>query len=602
MIFFLALGFGILSYLIFIIFRIGLQKRIALVLSKISLEEVQFRAEKKYGERPLFTCDKPAKWEIPIHREKYPDPLAWSASRLKATAGLIGAMLQTKLELNYGERVAVYKENHLDIHILIMGIMRAGGIACPVHGKFASNLIGPYLSNIGATVLITDLPNFFRFYKEGHFGKVTTVLLVNEKSDMDEKSLAIYAEILEKLPMLNIWFFKDAIAGVITEAELIRRGKNDPVYLVHTSGTTGIPKSVILRNGPQSFAIKGWLCYVHLSRRRDKGYMAVPNNHQAVILTFNASLLLGLPCHWSSYHDAESFDATTTIAKLEKGGFTGFFGFPNTYTQLKELNLANYDLSKMRVWASTADASHEVIISRFLHQGSVFKNLGIPIKGAVFLDAQGSSEVGTPSVLRYYTKFTRKYNRRIGRPGSTPLGPSIRIANIKGELVEKEEVGRLEVKGKTVFNAYWNDHDLTIKSFHDKWFFTGDVARIGKDGHIVQLDREVDVIHTKNFPVYSLLIEEILHKHEAVFDICVYGFSQKDGSQLPAAVVALRTGYGYTEEVLLEALNSLLSLDQKLISLEILPWLQFPFGVTGKTLKRTLRERSKERVKQLINA
>ncbi|MCM4174140.1 long-chain fatty acid--CoA ligase [Arenibacter sp. TNZ] len=306
--------------------------------------------------------------------------------------------------------------------------------------------------------------------------------------------------------MLKICFFKDAMEGVVSEAGIIRRGKNDPVYLVHTSGTTGVPKSVILRNGPQSFAIKGWLCYVHLSRRRDKGYMAVPNNHQAVILTFNASLLLGLPCHWSSYHDAESFDATTTIANLEKGRFTGFFGFPNTYTQLKELNLANYNLSMMRVWASTADASHEAIISRFLHQGSVFKNLGIPINGAVFLDAQGSSEVGTPSVLRYYTKFTKKFNRRIGRPGSTPLGPSIRIANKKGELVEKGEVGRLEVKGKTVFTAYWNDHDLTIKSFHDNWFFTGDVARIGKDGHIVQLDREVDVIHTKNYPIYSLLI------------------------------------------------------------------------------------------------
>lgn len=213
-----------------------------------------------------------------------------------------------------------------------------------------------------------------------------------------------------------------------------------------------------------------------------------------------------------------------------------------------------------------------------------------------FLDAQGSSEVGTPSVMRFYTKFTKKFNRRIGRPGSTPLGPLIRIANKEGELVGKGEVGRLEVKGKTVFDAYWNNHDLTIKSFHDTWFFTGDIARIGKDGHVVQLDREVDVIHTKNYPVYSLLIEEILHKHEAIFDICVYGYSLMDGSQLPAAAVALRKGYTYSEDVLLEELNTGLSSDQKLISLQIIPWLQFPFGVTGKTLKRTFRERSKEKI------
>ncbi|MCM4174141.1 hypothetical protein DHD32_21980 [Arenibacter sp. TNZ] len=93
----------------------------------------------------------------------------------------------------------------------------------------------------------------------------------------------------------------------------------------------------------------------------------------------------------------------------------------------------------------------------------------------------------------------------------------------------------------------------------------------------------------------------MLHKHEAIFDICVYGSSQRDGSQLPAAVVALRTGYGYSEEVLLAELNKDLASNQKLISLEIRPWLQFPFGVTGKTLKRTFRERSKEKVKQLEN-
>lgn len=384
MTFLLVLGFIFLSYMIVVLFQIGLLKRIALVLSNIALEEVQFRAAKKYGDSNLFTCDTPAKWEIPIHKVKYPDPLVWSAMRLKSTAGLIGAMLQSKLNLKYGERVAVCKENHLDIHILIMGIIRAGGIACPVHGKFPSNLIGAYISKLGAEILIIDLPNFFRFYLEGNFGIVRSILLMNEKSDLNERTTTMFSEISGKYPKVNILFFSDAINGIVSEADIIKRGKNDPVYLVHTSGTTGIPKAVILRNGPQSFAIKGWLCYVHLSRRLDRAYMAVPNNHQAVILTFNSCLLLGLPAHWSSHHDPVGFDAKSTVLELEKGKFTGFFGFPNTYTQMKELNLSNYNLSKMRIWGTTADASHEAIITRFLQEGSAFKNLGIPIKGAVF--------------------------------------------------------------------------------------------------------------------------------------------------------------------------------------------------------------------------
>ena len=74
------------------------------------------------------------------------------------------------------------------------------------------------------------------------------------------------------------------------------------------------------------------------------------------------------------------------------------------------------------------------------------------------------------------------------------------------------KVGRFEVKGRTVFDAYWNDPDLTAIAFRDGWFFTGDVARLDPDGNFIQLDREVDVIHTTTGDVYSLLIEEEVHK------------------------------------------------------------------------------------------
>ena len=79
----------------------------------------------------------------------------------------------------------------------------------------------------------------------------------------------------------------------------------------------------------------------------------------------------------------------------------------------------------MRFWASTADAAHEEMIKPCVAVGGVFRRLGLPFKGSVYLDAQGSSEVGTPSVLRYYTKLTKRYERRIGRRHSTPFGPKI---------------------------------------------------------------------------------------------------------------------------------------------------------------------------------
>ena len=274
------------------------------------------------------------------------------------------------------------------------------------------------------------------------------------------------AELLDLLttfaPNVEVIWIEDALRTVAHGSSLVPRGMDEPLYLVHSSGTTGFPKAVILTNRAQSHAVRGWLCYVHISRSSDKGYMAVPNNHQAVILTFYGLLLLGVPVHWTCAYDRDGFDADDVIRELAAGGFTGFFGFPITYTQLARVDIDAHDLSRMRVWASTADASHEAIQRRFVAVGGAFRNLGMPMNGSVYLDAQGSSEVGTPSVLRYITRFTKHFERRIGRPGSTPFGPKLRVVVANGRVVARGEAGRLEVKGKTVFAGYWNNHSLTF--------------------------------------------------------------------------------------------------------------------------------------------
>jgi long-chain acyl-CoA synthetase len=581
------------AYLAFVAVRIGLHQRIVLALGSISLDSIPDRAARMYGNRPLFTCDVPVRWQVPALAERYPDATDWNACRIVDTAAFVAAMLTQVVHVKRGDRVAIFKENHFDIHLLHLSVVRAGGIACTLNGKFASEHLEPYLNNLGAKVVISDVVTLRRVLRAGGlFAGVQTIVVAEKKSD------ATHAELLASLRSescgVAILWIEEALRTVAYGSSSLLRGKDEALYLVHSSGTTGFPKAVILKNGAQSHAVRGWLSYVHVSRNRDKGYMAVPNNHQAVILTFHGLLLLGVPVHWTCAYDRDGFDANRVIRELAVGGFTGFFGFPITYTQLAEVEIGAHDLRRMRVWASTADASHEAIQRRFVAVGGVFRSLGLPLDGSVYLDAQGSSEVGTPSVLRYITRFTRRFERRVGRPGSTPFGPKIRVVGENGRAVARGEAGRLEVKGKTVFAGYWNNHSLTFEAIRDAWFFTGDIARRGQDGHIVQLDREVDVIRTTTGPVYSLLIEEKIHKHPAVFDACVYGARQQDGSQLPAAAIALRQGSEcpLNAAKLRDELNAMLTAEEHLQWVEILNWNDFPIGITGKTLKRVFRLRT----------
>ena len=127
------------------------------------------------------------------------------------------------------------------------------------------------------------------------------------------------------------------------------------------------------------------------------------------------------------------------------------------------------------------------------------------------------------------------------------------------------------MRGKTVFDTYWNNPALTQEAIRDGWFFTGDVARFSRDGHLVQLDREVDVIRSAAGDIYSLLIEEVVHKHPAVYDACVYGARQGDGTQAPAAAIALRAGVEIEPARLQEELNAMLPPTTQLSFVEILP-------------------------------
>ena len=73
---------------------------------------------------------------------------------------------------------------------------------------------------------------------------------------------------------------------------------------------------------------------------------------------------------------------------------------------------------------------------------------------------------------------------------------------------------------------------------------------------------------------------------------CVYGARLADGTQAPAAAVALRAGTTISATELRAALNARLDAPQQLSRVDVMDWKDFPIGVTGKTLKRVFRERS----------
>ena len=585
--------FLVASYIIWLFLKLGFHQRLPFIFRRFSFEEIPMLLASKYGDRVIATTDDPVRWVVP-QQFALADSYSWTANKFNDSIGYVSGLLKKQLAIAHADRVAVLKKNHFDYHVLNAAVVRAGGIACPLHEDFIAEKLNPYLNNIGAKILISDVATFHRLLAEdAGLGPVECVVFADSKLECDQGQFRVIQQYLSENDSTISWLWiEDGLEKVEQPMSPIKRGKGEPIYMTHTSGTTGFPKSVILKNESQCLAAKGILALSGLTRN-DHCYFALPHNHLATLATLNALLLLGVKAHWSSKCKFD-FDPKATLANLADGKFTTFMGFPIAYTQLTDQSLQNYDLSSMRIWACTADVTHEVVQRKFVKHGNFFKSLGMPIKGSVFIDALGSSETGIPVVVRFATSLTKKFDRRIGVPGLVPFAPKTKVVKPNGELAAVGEIGRFYVKGKTVTEGYWNNHAKTYLEKRDGWLFTGDIVRRERDRHIVQLDREVDVIHTAQGHVYTLPIEEQAHKHEAVFDACVYGARQHDGTQRPAVVVAVRSDANITEEQLLKQLNWMLSSNEQLCSLKIIPWKQFPIGLTGKTLKRFFRNQTEK--------
>ncbi|AXT48654.1 MULTISPECIES: class I adenylate-forming enzyme family protein [Chromobacterium] len=558
--FFATLAFAVLGYLIFAFVHLGFPVRLTLLVRWDNrIDTVLETAARRHGLRELIELARPLRWT---------DRRVWTAGQLLDTVNALSACWHS-LGVAPGDRVAIYKANDFDYFLFSVAAIRLGAIAVPMNANVPPETAGLYLSRVGASLLIADCVNWERV-RPYIPACVHQAVLADGLAPAAEGCVHALSELLRQCPR------------TVPRAA---RGPDDPLYIVHTSGTTGTPKGVILKSEGIAQSLRSTMLF-NLISPRDLACFALPMNHQVSQLYLHNTLLIGMRCIINGDLDAQGL-----LRQLEQRLPTVFFSFPITYTQLMIAGAAKRPLSSVRIWGSTADASHEVQQRTFLPKGSFFRRLGLPVSGSLFIDGLGSSEVGIAALLRIATPWTRCFDRRVGR--KTPLGPQIKVADSEGLPVVKGRPGLLMIKGKSMFGGYWNAHDVLYASSRDGWWFTGDVVREAADGEMIHLDREVDVIHASDGAVYTLPLEEVLLKRDGVLDVSVFGVRPEPGApERTAAAVAWREDAApVAADVLLRELNRQLGPEQQLAHLWVLPWEDFPIGATGKTLKRRLRER-----------
>jgi acyl-CoA synthetase (AMP-forming)/AMP-acid ligase II len=354
----------------------------------------------------------------------------------------------------------------------------------------------------------------------------------------------------------------------------------DTYQLGATSGTTGIPKGAMLTHRNAIAAMLNWMAE-----------MPTPENStnlQNIPLFFNPGGPSGIhPILLKGGRTIirPGFEPGAFLRAVPEYGATHSILVPTMLGMvLNHPEVGDHDLSSLMAVTIGGSAIPREILARAL---SVF--------GDVFFPMYGMAETySCGAVLRredQYTEGTEEQVRRLISVGRPMMLNDMRVIHQEGRPVTRDntEVGEIWLTGDTVSPAYFRMPEETESAREGKWFKTGDVGVVDRDGFVTIVDRTKDIIITGGINVYSRDIEEALYDHAAVAQVAAIGVPHVKWGESIHAVVVLAPGASATPEELITFAADRLADYKKPRSLDIVEAL--PMSATGKILKRELRRK-----------
>lgn len=295
-------------------------------------------------------------------------------------------------------------------------------------------------------------------------------------------------------------------------------------WLIHTSGTTGRAKGVMLSHHNLVAAVLNTA--IGRPMADDDVYlMPFPLFHVAAYNVIHAHLRRRPIVLMSG------FDAAEALTLIRDESVTNCSLAPTMLTMLLDHpDRSDDDLVGLRQISYGASAMPRDLLLRMnrelpdcgLAQGYGMTELG---GNAVFL---------TPDDHRRAMSDDPALLSAAGRPG--PL-VELRIVTDDGQDAERGDAGEILVRGDQVFMGYWNAREETVAALNDGWLHTGDIGLIDPEGYLHVVDRKKDIIITGGENVSSREVEDLLSTHPAIRSVAVIGTPDDRWGELVTAVI-----------------------------------------------------------------
>ena len=329
-------------------------------------------------------------------------------------------------------------------------------------------------------------------------------------------------------------YWNDFIISSYFEVEKPISGvAEDPAVILHSGGTTGKPKGIVLSNGNfNALALQARVIFKDL-KPRDKVLGIMPIFHGFGLgVSFHIPLGLGCEVILVPQFNAKKFDEL-----LEKYRPNVICGVPTLYEALTNTKNKKLDLSMLKYVISGGDSLSSNLSERIndflLSHGSKVKvSQGYGMTEALaavalsFGDAYRDGSIGIPFPGNYI---------KIVKPGTQ-------------DEVSYGEDGEICVSGPTVMLGYLDNEKETnemLQKHNDGmiWLHTGDIGMMNENGIIYYKQRLKRMIISSGYNVYPSYIEKVIEEHPAVLNCSVIGVPHPYKVEVPKAYIVLKDGY-----------------------------------------------------------
>lgn len=448
-----------------------------------------------------------------------------------------------------GKVVGLMAPNLPEYAIVFHGVAVAGGAVTTINPTYGAQEVGHQLKDAGASILFT-VPMFAEVALAAVEGTdVTEVVIIGDSVPGTTAMSSLFADPIAQVPV-----------DVATHT----------VVLPYSSGTTGMPKGVMLSHRNLVANIEQCV-HAIIYQENEVALAALPFFH-----IYGMQVLMnGLLSNGVTTITMPRFDMVEALQAVQDLKITRFFAVPPIVLGLASAPIVDeFDISSIRqVFSGAAPLGAELA-------AKAAARLGCEV-----VQGFGMTELSPVS------HSTVEGDYRPGTSGVTVSNTESRI--VDPDTGEDQPVGgrgELWVRGPQVMTGYLNNPTATAETVDaDGWLHTGDIAIIDEHGHMSIVDRMKELIKFKGFQVAPAELEALLITHPKIADVAVIGIPDDEAGEIPKAFVTNAPG----ESVTLEEIQALVS--ENLVSYKQIRQFEvieaIPKSASGKILRKDLRNR-----------